>query len=180
MKEEKIPYHGASGFKVPSGYFDNLEDNLFDKVFNEEKQLEEKALPAKTGFKVPDAYFDGLEDLLVKKVETQQPVNQPKVIKGNFRKTLFYAAAVAAIFVGLYTTIFTLGNKQTANWDDVELSAIEYYIDQGYIDLSDTEFSNMIIEDGYIVEESDFATMSNEAMFEYIDENVEDPSYILE
>ncbi|SFC11641.1 hypothetical protein SAMN04487907_102299 [Zunongwangia mangrovi] len=180
MKEEKIPYHGASGFKVPSGYFDNLEDNLFDKVFNEEKQLEETALPAKAGFKVPNNYFDGLDDVLVKKVETKKTEHQPKVIKGDFKKTLFYAAAVAAIFIGLYTTIFTLGNKQTASWDDVELSAIESYIDQGYIDLSDTEFSSMIIEDGYIVEESDFTTMSNEAVFEYIDENVENPSYILE
>ncbi|HAJ81737.1 MAG: hypothetical protein CMP12_03880 [Zunongwangia sp.] len=176
MKEEKIPYHGASGFKVPSGYFDNLEDHLCDKVFNEEKQLDKIAVPTKAGFKVPEAYFDHLEDVLVEKIAHKQP----RLIKINFRKTFYYAAAVAAIFVGLYTTVFTLGNEQSASWDDVELSAIEQYIDDGYIDLSDTEFSNMIIEDGYIVEESDFATMSSEAVFEYLDENVEDPSFILE
>ena len=176
MKEEKIPYHGASGFKVPSGYFDNLEDYLCDKVFNEEKQLDKIALPKKAGFKVPEAYFDHLEDALVAKTTHKQP----RLIKINFGKTFYYAAAVAAIFVGLYTTVFTLGNKQSASWDDVELSAIEQYIDDGYIDLSDTEFSNMIIKDGYIVEESDFATMSSEAVFEYLDENIEDPSFILE
>ncbi|MCL6217317.1 hypothetical protein [Zunongwangia pacifica] len=176
MKEEKIPYHGASGFKVPSGYFENLEDNLCDKVCNEEKQLEKIALPKKAGFKVPGHYFDDLEDALVAKIEHKQP----RSIKIDFRKTFYYAAAVAAIFVGLYTTVFTLGNEQSASWDDVELSAIEQYIDDGYIDLSDTEFSSMIIEDGYIVEESDFATMNSDAVFEYLDENVEDPSFILE
>ncbi|WBL20976.1 hypothetical protein [Zunongwangia sp. HRR-M8] len=176
MKEEKIPYRGASGFKVPSGYFENLEEQLFDTVLNEGKQIQEIELPVETGFKVPEAYFDGLEDRLVEKIEPKQP----KLIKVNFRKTLYYAAAIAAIFVVLYTTFFKLGNEQSASWDDVELSAIEDYIDDGYVDLSDTEFSNMIFEDGYIVEESDFAAMNSDAVFQYIDENVEDPSYILE
>ncbi|MDN3593847.1 hypothetical protein [Zunongwangia endophytica] len=176
MKKEKIPYHGASGFKVPSGYFENLEDQLCDKVLSEEEQVREIELPAEAGFKVPEAYFDGLEDRLVEKIE----IKQPKLIKVDFRKTLYYAAGIAAIFICLYSTFFTLGNEQSASWDDVELSAMEDYIDDGYIDFSSTEFSNMIIEDGYIVEESDFAAMNSDAVFDYIDENVEDPSYILE
>ena len=176
MKEEKIPYHGASGFKVPSGYFENLEDSLCDKVFNEEKQLPKTMLPKDSGFNIPEAYFDNLEDLLVEKVQTKSP----KVIQLNFRKTFYYAAAIAAVFVGLYSTVFNHGNKQSTSWDDVELSAIESYIDDGYIDLSDAEFSNMIIEDGYIIEESDFATLNSNAVFDYINENVEDPTYILE
>ena len=57
---------------------------------------------------------------------------------------------------------------------------MENYIDENNIDFSTGEISNYIFQQGYLVDDADFNSVNSDAVMNYLDENVEDPLYILE
>ena len=177
MKADRPKYSHKSGFKVPEDYFGNLEDNLMSK-FNEQESYE--LTSARNGFKVPDDYFDQLEEKIIARTNQQE-----SGVISLFRKEyIFYAAAVIAVCALLLGDFFDPGSSQNMGWDDIELSAMENYIDEGYemgyIDLNSSEYSDFIIDGDQLVQEDDFNSVNSDAVFEYIDENIEDPTFILE
>ena len=166
-----------SPFKVPEDYFSNFEEKMmreFDEVKSE--------IPAdiRTGFKVPQDYFENLEENILAKTEEKEP----RVISLFKKEYLFYAAAVAALFIMMIGDVFKSGPEQSPGWDDLEISAMENYIDEGYemgyIDLNISDYSEFIDHNNMLVDEEDFNEINSEAAFEYIDENIDDPSFILE
>ena len=70
MKEDKKYDHG---FKVPSDYFDGLDDALNVRIM-------EEALPDKSGFKAPDDYFNSLEDTLWNRIAEEEGKNEETTI----------------------------------------------------------------------------------------------------
>ena len=78
---------------------------------------------------------------------------------------------------------FPNNHSEVIGWDDVEVSAMESYLEEGYemgyIDLSSSEYSDFFVS-GELVTDADFDEVTSEAVFEYIDENIEEPSYIME
>ncbi len=177
MKTNKSKYSKDSGFKHPDNYFESLEERIMQRMETNTKVN----LPTHSGFNVPEGYFDSLEKRLIARTSEN---HSPRVIRLFKKEYLFYAAAVAALFVLIFGDFFKNDPKQTLGWEDIEISAIENYIDEGfemgYIDLSSAEFSDYIFEDGKLVDDSDFKNMNSEAVFDYIDENVDDPDYIIE
>ena len=120
-----------------------------------------------------------MEDQILAKLDTKQTG-----VVNIFRKEyLYYAAAVAAILIIIMGNFFPSAQENPVGWDDVEVSAMESYLEEGYemgyIDLSSSEYSEFFVS-GDLVDDSDFDEVTSEAVFEYIDENVEDPSYIME
>ena len=177
MKTQKNKYNPDSGFKVPENYFGSLEEKLMQRL-NEEKSGN---IPVKgSGFTVPEDYFENLENRILSRVTE----DKPKVIKLFKKEYIFYAAAVAAIFVLMLGNFFQTSQQQTLGWDDIEISAMENYFDDsynmGYIEWSTSEYSDFIVEDANIIHEDNFREVDNEAVFDYLDENIEDPTYILE
>ena len=177
MKTNKSKYPENSGFKVPEAYFESFEARMLGRI----KEEKSSALPpAGNAFRVPDGYFDKLEDQIISKT----PVKKSRVINLFKKEYLAYAAAVAAIFVLMLGNFFKTGSNDPLGWDDIEVSAMENYIDEGYemgyIDLNSSEYSEFISKDGMLIDETDFDEMHPEAVFDYIDENIEDPTYILE
>lgn len=178
MKPDKSKYTQNSGFKVPDNYFGNLEERILSKI-QEDTQAQ---IPVKSsGFLIPESYFDSLED----KIMAKNDLRKPRVISLLKKEYLFYAAAVVAIFALMLGDFFKSDQEQTiASWDDIEISAMENYIDDGYemgyIELSTSDFSEFMFPGNQLVDEEDFNSVDTEAAFEYIEENIEDPTYILE
>lgn len=177
MRTNKSKYTQNSGFKVPGDYFGSFEEKMMRKLENEESAT--IPLKGKT-FSVPDTYFDSLEDKIIAKTN----VSEPRVVSLFRKEYIYYAAAVAAIFVLMLGNFFQTGTNQPIGWDDIEISALENYIDEGYemgyIELNSADVSDFVFEDGKLIDDSDFNTVNSDAVFDYIDENIEDPAYILE
>lgn len=177
MKPNRKKYSQNSGFKIPEDYFRDFEEKMMRQL-ESENSVELPVL--KSGFATPEGYFERVEDSILAKVDTQKP----KVIRLFKKEYLFYAAAVAAIFVMFLGNFFNSEINDTVGWDDVEVSAMENYIDEGYdmgyIDLNTSEYSDFMFQGNQLVNDEDFNSMNSEAVFEYIDENIEDPTFILE
>ncbi|MDR5590040.1 hypothetical protein [Christiangramia sp. SM2212] len=176
MKTNKSKYPKNSGFKAPEDYFRNFEDRFMQKL--EGDDLTELPVSA-SGFHTPQGYFDTLEDRLI-----AQTKDETKVVKLFRKEYLLYAAAVAAIFILMLGNFFKTETAQPIGWDDIEVSAMESYIDEGYdmgyIELNSAEISDFVFEDGKLIDDSDFNSVNSDAVFDYIDENIEDPAFILE
>ncbi len=171
MKKDNLSYNPNSGFKTPSSYFEGLEEELLDMVKLSENLREKKS----AGFTTPKGYFDGLEDELLKKVSKKEPK-----VRTLFTKDAFlYAASIAAIVIAFASTFYINPETQTS-WENLELSVMESYIDDNNIDFSTGEISNYIFQQGYVVDDSDLNTVDSEAMRNYLDENMDDPLYILD
>jgi len=177
MKNNKLPYYKNPGFKIPDQYFQDFEDRLMQAV-QQENILPDamETYPGKPGFSIPQAYFTGLEDRILDKVN----LDQPKVIPLFSAKKLFYAAAVAAVFIGIFSTLFFRNDSTVFTMDSIELSALENYIEEGYFDLDFNELSAFMTEDGYSFGNYNTDKFSDEAVYNYINENIEDPELLFE
>lgn len=173
MKTEHFRHKNNSGFKVPETYFQDLENSLMDKIFIH-NELPDSGKP---GFTTPDNYFDELEDSILAK--TANP--ETKVVQLFKKEYWLYASAIAAILVIMLGNFFPSTQTNELGWEDIEVTALENYLydsyEMGSIDLNSVEYSDLIT-DGDL--EADFTEIDTEAAFEYIDENVEDPSYIMD
>ncbi|MDT0647287.1 hypothetical protein RM545_11360 [Zunongwangia sp. F260] len=174
MEKNKLPYKPNSGFKLPDNYFDDLTSRLMDSIDSDSTDNNPLLTEIESsGFKVPEGYFENFEVELSPKEE-----KETKVIPLFSKRNLYYASGVAAIVIAIFST-FHLDSSPESTWDNVKLSAIENYIDAGYTDLSPLEITNFLYEGNYVVE-TNFDNLNSDAVYDYLDENVEDPAYILE
>lgn len=176
MKENKLPYNKKPGFKVPDNYFEGLEDKMLELI-NEQQDLDPsyKGVP---GFVVPDTYFHTLEESVLNKIESIKRRN--KVIPLYKRRKFYYFTAAAAVFLGIISTLMFNPVTPEYSIDSIELSTLENYIDDGFLDLDYNEISVFITEERYSFGNIKTSDLSDEAVFDYINENIEDPGYLLE
>tara|TARA_R100000789_G_scaffold71640_1_gene67356 strand:- start:528 stop:1061 length:534 start_codon:yes stop_codon:yes gene_type:complete len=174
MKSKRSTYHKNSGFKIPPDYFEEFENRLNEKVQAPDFEFSKK----ESGFKTPVNYFEELESRILTNIEEES-----KVISLFSKQTWYYVAGLAAMFILIFNLPQT-NSYSSPTWDNLELSVMENYIDEGYdmgyIDLNTSDFSDYIFEDGRLIDDSDFNSVTSNAVFEYIDEYVEDPTFILE
>jgi hypothetical protein len=177
MKNNMLPNHQRPGFKVPENYFEDLEAGIMAAV-DEKQLLENLKFKANPGFTVPDEYFSTLENKVLEKIG--QPHGKGKVISLFNNTKFYYATAAAAVFIAIISTYFfnPVGNNFTI--DSLELSAIERYIDDGHINLNYNEISAFMIEEGYSFDNFNTSGLSDEEVFNYLSENVEDPNLLYE
>ena len=161
MKDKKH----KEGFDIPNQYFEEFESRLFDRINIE-------LLPKSSGFKVPEGYFNELEKQIIHQVK--KPINKTKVISILSRKTILYAATIAALAV----LIFSIVNNQNKalTLDEIEFSSIKTYIEEGYIEIDNSDLSLLFteedlsaitLEENYISEE-----ILNEKGFLFTSENI--------
>tara|TARA_R100000935_G_scaffold49945_1_gene75610 strand:+ start:265 stop:729 length:465 start_codon:yes stop_codon:yes gene_type:complete len=129
------------------------------------------------GFKVPEGYFDTFENEIVAKINSKN--SNKKIIKFFSKKRLYYAAAVAAVFITLISTVL-FKTPQTNSINTLEYAALEDYLNEEELDLNYNELSNLIYEDGFIIESLNASNFSDDAIIEYLNENVEDSGLIIE
>lgn len=171
MKNKGLPYSKDTGFKVPENYFQDFEARLMGELASQNSGLPEKSSP----FKVPDSYFEQFESRLAGKLEIEN--KESKVIPLFNRKHLSYLAGVAAVLAIIFSSV-VLNRAQSFDYTDLDNLAVENYL------LETFEFSSP--EETHLLKEGDFsfatapnADLDREAVLEYLNENMEDPSLLL-
>lgn len=154
MTKNKL-HNMKSGFKVPDNYFNQLEENLLSEISLKEHVSE-------TGFNIPDGYFEMF------KVEINEPASKTKVISLFSRKTMWYAASVAAIVILL---INIPDFKATDNFAAIDTESMESYMLTN--DYDAYELSELFIEtkgfEAAILEES----ITDASLEDYLYDNAE-------
>lgn len=166
-------YKNKSGFKIPHNYMEDLEITLFKKLEIPASEIKD----SKTGFKVPEFYFEQLENEIQEKIRLEN--KRGKLIRLPSKKQLYYASAIAAIFLILFSTgLFR--TPESSGLDSLEFAAMEQYIEEENLDLNYNDISNLIYEEGLIMDDFNSYSLNDQAVFDYLDENFEDASLILE
>ncbi len=177
MSTNNSKYPRKPGFRIPDNYFGELEDRLLKRIAEENSA---ELTSVNSGFKAPDGYFENLEDRILAKQKSPG-----KVISIFRSEYLYYAAAVAAIFILIWVAPFNkMNTADPLGWDDVEVSAMEDYLvegyEMGYIEMDASEFSNYFLDNEKLVDDSDFENVNSDAVIDYLEENVDDPSDLIE
>ena len=156
---DKFKHTKQSGYRVPEGYFANLEDAVLNKL----KTLSSLDAIKDTGFKVPKDYFSKVEENVFNTLKTEE--KDVKVVSLLSRRNLLYMSGVAAAVV-LMISIFKPNSE--LSFDSLDTELVESYISTYNINSSDlatlwneTDFSDVAFDD-----------------YEFLDETVED--YIFE
>jgi hypothetical protein len=101
-----------SGFTVPDGYFDGIEDAVFSKIT-------EDTIPKETGFTVPENYFETLEEQVVSKIAPHRKRGKLRSLIVRFTTS---AAAVLLLIFGIsqynQTTSITFDSLTTTEIND--------------------------------------------------------------
>ncbi len=164
-------YKNKSGFKIPNNYMKDFEANIFDKL----EISADKSKERKSGFQVPTDYFNTIEENILVRLDTEG--KKGKIVNLFSKKNLYYASAVAAIFVVMLCT-FLFNSPDSNSIDTIEYAALEDYL--GEEDLDYYDISNLIYEDGFIIESLNASNFDDEAIFDYLNENIEYSGLIIE
>ncbi|SDS48183.1 hypothetical protein SAMN04487764_2317 [Gillisia sp. Hel1_33_143] len=174
MKKNNSKYPPQSGFKIPETYFKQFEDKMLD-ILNDEDQNSIQGIED-PGFKIPTDYFATLENEVLGKTVLKE--RSSKVISIFSKHNLLKVAAIAAVFVGVINIWFT-NPEPELSIDNVELAEIEDYIDTEMIDLNFLEISTLITQDGIVLDNLNTSKVNDEAVLEYLMNNVDDPDLLL-
>lgn len=171
MNKKGLPYHKDTGFRVPDNYFETLESRLRDKISQESKTpIPENTFP----FKVPESYFENFSDRLYQRLQEQErPV---KVIPFPRRKMVSYVAGIAAVLAVVFGSLW-YSPAESVDFSDLDLLTVENYL------LESIKYSP---EENQLLKEGDLSysppgnnVLDQEAVMEYLQENVDDPSLLL-
>lgn len=147
-----------SGFKTPEGYFNTLEDTVFNKL-NTKSNLEKID---NTGFNIPENYFASVENNVLNTLK--ENTNEVKVVSLFSKRNLLYFSGIAASVIIMFS-IYNSESKIT--FDSIDTELVELYMATQHISSEDL---------ATLWNESDFNEIDfNE--FEFLDDTVED--YIL-
>lgn len=177
MKKNKLPYDHKNPFQVPEQYFGSLEDRIMARATSAKDQDEDIRLQsdkAETGFKVPENYFETFEDRLMSKIDTRP--KQSKVISLLNRESFYYVAGAAAVFVAIVTTLFS-SPAQPLGFEDLDVVSIEGYLHET-LEFSTTDVSQYFNEGEFSFAPSGRSDVDQEAVIEYLHENIEEPSIL--
>lgn len=138
----------SSGFQVPEGYFNALEDRLMNNLKKEKKVLPDKL---DTGFAVPKGYFEKPVDL-----QHNNPVRNNRVIKLFSKKVIGLSiAASILIFIGvktlptenLSTGFSDFSSEELLSWLETDAADVNSY------DIAEV-FDNLSLEEEYYTDEA--------------------------
>lgn len=162
----------STGFTLPDGYFDNLENRLSKKaltnaLLDNEKSLHQlhiirpnelKINSKKTGFKVPENYFDQLESRFDKSDEVKKSVGKVRTL----RLISMSIAASILLFFGIQfmndgqqnTNMVVIENEEIADWVADDLITFNTYdIAEAF---SDVELEQTLYTDEAVNDYLDF------------------------
>lgn len=155
MNNNKLHHNKTSGYKVPKGYFDQIEDSVMSRLASD-------SMPDAPGFKVPESYFSEVENDILSKIEV---TSDTKVRSIGLRKTFYYISGVAAALL-LFFAIYNY-NSST---DDISIDMVESYFETNSMD--SYELAELLIE-------SDLMSL-DDIKFEPEIDDLELESYLLE
>jgi hypothetical protein len=146
-----------TGFSVPKGYFDSVEDTFSSKLF-------EETLPKETGMGIPSGYFESLEDRILSKVEIPKKGKVISLKRKLIRLIPITAAASIVLFITLNTVFSNTididpTSEEIAVWFDENISTINDHDLTSIFDTDDLVDSSILES---IVDSDDIDTYINE------------------
>ena len=156
-------------YSIPKDYFKDFDDRLFLKI-NEDN------LPKESGFKTPVGYFEQLDSVILKSVKSS--VKQPKVITLFSRRTLIYAASIAACAILVFSLTNT--NNNAINVSSLDISSIESYIEEGNLNIDSYDIASILKDEDINSISSESKFISEDLIENYLLENIEDSSILIE
>ena len=163
--------HKETGFKVPEGYFQDFEARMMEKVSALENEEQLNSNP----FKVPEGYFAEFENRLMEKIEEDR--QEPKVIPLHHRKMWSYVASVAAVLAVILSSV-VLTDSQKATFDNLDIVAVENYLLET-LNMDETDETLFVNDEVFGFASSPDSNIDHEAVLEYLNENVEETSLLL-
>lgn len=133
MKTNTLHTIKNTGFTVPKGYFDTLENEILCDI-------KLKSLATKSGHELPDAYFDTLENNIINTINSKKEV---KVIKLVTWEKIASASLVAASVLLMFHLFFNTNKPITI--DAIETASLEQYILNE--DLDSNEFASLFTDE---------------------------------
>jgi len=160
-------------FKTPDNYFEKFEEELLDDLYLDHTTDSS----VKSGHKVPEGYFDSLEDKILEKVKLQE--KEPKVISIFSRKRVLISISIAASIV-LGVTLFSKFSESTLDFDSVELSEIETYIENETLDIDTYDLTAILVDGDMALNNLDVNDyLSEENIEEYLINNSTDTELLI-
>lgn len=164
MGNKKSKY--TSGFKVPSAYFEALDDKLIS-IVSEEK------FPKNSGFNIPEDYFETLEEKILSKTVQEK---ETKVISILRKKNIWYASSIAA---GILLVLFLNWNNSNTNTSNWELAEIETYI-YNNLDIEAQDVAQLLNEEDLESLQWESLSIKEETIENYLMDSLDDTSLLIE
>ncbi len=139
-----------TGFKIPDGYFDLLEDKVMSKLITND---------------IPKGYFDTIEDLVFEKIKNEEP----KVISLKNRFVKIAAPLAIAASILLLITLQFFNTTQKDLFANLETSEIEAWINNGDLDLSTFEITT-VYSDANFENLELYVSYTDDDFIEYLDD----------
>jgi len=164
MKPKDLKDIQDSGFKIPTGYLEEFEDSILKFASLKEKVSD-------SGFSIPEGYFDSVESKILSQIPEKE---SRKVISLINKKSIIYATSIAASLVLMFNLI-DFNTKIDIN--SIETSTIESYLNSE--DFDSDELAALLIDSDFLDDSFDTMNFSEEAIEDYVYDNLElDDLYI--
>jgi hypothetical protein len=163
MKHKSHINTSKSGFEVPEGYFDSIDQTMACKV-------KSKSENSNFGYKVPESYFKDFS-LAVPLEESSS-----KVIKLKELSKWVAAASILAFAVLGALYINDISPDENLQFSDLDRDMIEDYLDynlenpEEFIDYENTSSINSIVNDNIV-------NLKDNDILEYLNDEIEDQDY---
>ncbi len=159
------------GFKTPDDYFKSLEDRL-------DSLIDQESLPEDTGLKAPQGYFDELEDRIVARLnQFPAPSEKGRVIPLYQNRFVRIAVGAAAIVV-LMILVLRPDSNPKDDFQNIDMAQIEDYVEEQM--LWDEYDLVPLMEDSELEELDTQDLFDNDDLQEYLLENIDDTSLLIE
>ena len=164
MKPKDLKDIQDSGFKIPTGYLEEFEDSILKFASLKEKVSD-------SGFSIPEGYFDSVESKILSQIPEKE---SRKVISLINKKSIIYTTSIAASLVLMFNLI-DFNTKIDIN--SIETSTIESYLNSE--DFDSDELAALLIDSDFLDDSFDTMNFSEEAIEDYVYDNLElDDLYI--
>jgi hypothetical protein len=163
MKHKSHINTSKSGFKVPDGYFDSIDQTMACKV-------KSKSENSDFGYKVPESYFNDFRLSAPSKESTS------KVIKLKELSRWVAAASILAFAVLGALYIDDISPNKNLQFSDLDRDMIEDYLDytmenpEEFIEYENTSSINTIINDNIV-------NLKDNDILEYLNDEIEDQDF---
>lgn len=152
-------------FKTPENYFDNLEEQLFAKI-------SEDNLPKETGFSVPNNYFATTEEKIVASIPKK---NKTRIIPIKLSATV---ATIAAMFV-LYFGVSRYMTEDKITFDTLTENDLNNWVSAGNIEMDEYTIAG-IVSVSKVTDEMEGLNFTDSELIEYLDVSAPEILYLEE
>ena len=145
MKTHLENNKSTSGFMTPNDYFDNLSDNIVEKINGE---VTTNLIPKASGFVAPEDFFVKNEVRLLTIINH----TESKVI--HLKHTLYKVSGIAAVLLLSITSPLLYTSNEAKNTELTEMS---------YLELHSNELS--VYEVGSMLDDKELIELENELIY---------------